>query len=109
VGNEPEEKWADVVASTVSAKLSKLRKGHFEKFPANWLSIYSNTPYDAVLHLDVGIKCLRQRLEQVWKEKPRFHAIFIEHGSQLTCISEQQVEVLRVHDIWGTEAPSNVE
>lgn len=99
-GNEPEENWADWVTQAISAKLRKLNKTHFKKFTVNWLSVYSNTPCDVDLDLDVALKFLRGNLESVWRDEPRFDAIFIEHSSDLVCLSDQQIEVMRVHDIW---------
>lgn len=101
--NEPEEKWADWVAQAVSVKLRKLNKTHFKNFPENWLSVYSNTPCDVDLNLDAAIKYLQRHLESVWKEEPHFDAIFIEHSNELVCLSEQEFEVMRVHDIWRVE------
>lgn len=99
-GDRPEQEWARFVHSTVDAKLAKLALPGFEKFDQNWLAIYDNLPLPNV-RLAKAIELLRPLIQDRWSSDPCFHALFIEHGPVIACITPRGSEHLLLNDLWN--------
>lgn len=100
VGDRPEQEWALFIQSIVDAKLAKLAQPGFEKFDQNWLAVYDNLPLPNV-HLAKAIELLQPLIEDRWSSDPCFHALFIEHGPIIVCITPEGSKHLLLNDLWN--------
>lgn len=99
IGDRAEREWAIFMLSVIESKLKKLAKPGFSHFSENWLSIYDNIP---MCHIDLekAVSFLQSALVPFWTWNPKFNAIYIEHGKVVLRLSNSDMRILELNDLW---------
>jgi hypothetical protein len=99
-----EEPWAKAIHRTIQNKTEKLTKGTIRSYSENWLSIYSNTPFDDIRIRDAA-QLLYERLDNYWTRSSCFKNIFIERGRTIIALSADGWRQMSLHDLWSPPVP----